>query len=161
MSGLEKLLAKLDELDVDPGMDAPSYYLCPIMQDFFVDPVVAEDGHSYERSAIKTWLEKHNTSPLTNKMMYSKRLIPNHNLHAQLMEYAENLLRSTTAQKAESNEDAAAQPEEAALVEEPLPEVPRIVEEEDSHAVPAAAPEPLPEVPRIPSIPLPSATIVA
>ena len=63
-----------------------------VNKDIFIEPVVAEDGHTYERDAIKKWLENHNTSPLTNKMLYSKRLIPNHNLHAQMIEYAENLL---------------------------------------------------------------------
>ncbi len=28
------------------------------------DPVVAKDGHTYERSAITTWLETHKTSPM-------------------------------------------------------------------------------------------------
>ena len=30
-----------------------------------LDPVVAADGHSYERASILMWLEAHDTSPLT------------------------------------------------------------------------------------------------
>jgi hypothetical protein len=30
------------------------------------DPVVAADGHTYERRAIEGWFEKHLTSPITN-----------------------------------------------------------------------------------------------
>ena len=57
-----------------------------------MDPVVAEDGHTYEKFAIKKWLEDHNTSPLTNKKLYSKRLIPNHNLNTQILDYVEGLV---------------------------------------------------------------------
>ena len=30
--------------------------LCPILHAPFREPVVAEDGHTYERSAIEAWL---------------------------------------------------------------------------------------------------------
>lgn len=40
------------------------------------DPVVAEDGRSYERTAIETWLKTHRTSPLTNQTI-SNNLISN------------------------------------------------------------------------------------
>ena len=33
------------------------------------DPVVANDGHSYERAAIAHWLATHNTSPQTREPM--------------------------------------------------------------------------------------------
>ena len=62
------------------------------MQDIFLYPVVAEDGHTYERFAIKKWLENPNTSPLTNKKLYSKRLIPNHNLNTQMLDFIEKLI---------------------------------------------------------------------
>ena len=43
----------------------------------FQDPVIAADGHSYERSAIEEWLSHHNTSPLTNLKLPHKHLVPN------------------------------------------------------------------------------------
>jgi hypothetical protein len=43
----------------------------------FSDPVIAADGHSYERSAIEAWLQHHNTSPLTNLPLPHKHLVPN------------------------------------------------------------------------------------
>ena len=36
----------------------------------FKDPVLASDGHTYDRDAITTWLEKSNKPPLTNKVLY-------------------------------------------------------------------------------------------
>jgi hypothetical protein len=47
------------------------------------DPVVATDGHTYERAAIETWLQTHSRSPFTN-VAITRMLIPNHNLKAQI-----------------------------------------------------------------------------
>ncbi|KAL1500530.1 hypothetical protein AB1Y20_013186 [Prymnesium parvum] len=53
---------------------------CPISMAVMMDPVIAADGHSYERTYITKWLETHCTSPLTGRVMPSKQLIPNHRL---------------------------------------------------------------------------------
>ena len=58
--------------DVDDGADE---FLCPIAQALPLDPVMAEDGRVYERSAISKWLAEKKTSPHTNEEMGSK-LIP-------------------------------------------------------------------------------------
>ena len=48
------------------------------------DPVLASDGHTYERKAIQEWIEKQQTegedvtSPLTREVLTPDRLIPNH-----------------------------------------------------------------------------------
>jgi hypothetical protein len=41
----------------------------------------------YERAAIETWLEGHDTSPSTNAVLSSKRLIPNLPLRALIREF--------------------------------------------------------------------------
>ncbi len=61
--------------------DMLAEYLCPITQELPVDPVVAEDGQCYERSAIEAWFDKSfsvphgSKSPVTNKTM-GKQLVP-------------------------------------------------------------------------------------
>jgi len=40
---------------------------CPITHCLVVDPVVAEDGHTYEREAITRWLRDKGKSPMTNQ----------------------------------------------------------------------------------------------
>jgi chemotaxis protein histidine kinase CheA len=50
---------------------------CPITRAPFVDPVVAADGHTYERSAIVNWLNTHNSSPVTNAPLQHKTIVPN------------------------------------------------------------------------------------
>ena len=55
--------------------------MCPITQEVFKDPVVAADGHSYERSAILRWFENGKTRyPVTNQTLDTKNVITNQTL---------------------------------------------------------------------------------
>ena len=54
------------------------------MQVLFTRPVMASDGHSYEWAAIRRWLRKHNTSPMTREHLADKTLRRNFNLQSQL-----------------------------------------------------------------------------
>lgn len=42
---------------------------CPISRDIFIEPVIAEDGHTYEREYLERWLERNNISPMTGKKL--------------------------------------------------------------------------------------------
>ena len=70
--------------DAPSQEEAPSEYMCPITLSMMADPVVANDGHSYERAAIAHWLATHNTSPQTREPMVSRELVPNHALRARI-----------------------------------------------------------------------------
>ena len=50
-------------------------------------PVVAPDGHTYERTAIERWLAKKRTSPMTAAPMGSGGLVPNHALKSMISEF--------------------------------------------------------------------------
>ncbi|KOO32291.1 sel1 domain protein repeat-containing protein [Chrysochromulina tobinii] len=54
--------------------EAMNEFLCPITFSLPVDPVTAEDGNVYERSAIEEWLEQQRKSPVTNLAMGTKLL---------------------------------------------------------------------------------------
>ena len=57
------------------------------------DPVVASDGHSYERSAIQDVLERGNgLSPLTREVL-TPTLFPNRNLKKRIREHDEDVLQ--------------------------------------------------------------------
>lgn len=51
---------------------AVAEFVCPITHSLPVDPVAAEDGQVYERSAIVQWMQKQEKSPMTNKPMGTK-----------------------------------------------------------------------------------------
>lgn len=59
---------------------------CPITLEVMVDPVIASDGHSYEREAIQRWFTTHRTSPLTGRVMPNQTLIPNHRLRTLIQD---------------------------------------------------------------------------
>jgi hypothetical protein len=57
--------------------EAPSHFICPILCEVMVDPVLTLDGQTYERVAIEEWLESHDTSPVTNLPLAQKLVFPN------------------------------------------------------------------------------------
>eukprot|EP00040_Diaphanoeca_grandis_P038089 m.255257 g.255257 ORF g.255257 m.255257 type:complete len:717 (+) comp33927_c0_seq11:305-2455(+) len=58
-------------------------FLCPILCDVMQDPVMAMDGHTYERAAIETWFERAHTSPMTN-LQIPPTLVPNIAIRSQI-----------------------------------------------------------------------------
>ncbi|KAH8043796.1 ubiquitin-protein transferase [Aureococcus anophagefferens] len=72
------------EAATSPG-DEPPELLCPITLSMMGDPVVANDGHSYERAAIATWLATHDAS--RGRADGRREPVPNHALRAQIGEW--------------------------------------------------------------------------
>lgn len=67
--------------------DTEDLFTCPITKAIMQDPVVAPDGHTYERSAIVNWLRSHGRSPVTQQPMAVSALVPNLNLKYQIETY--------------------------------------------------------------------------
>ncbi|CAF1298654.1 unnamed protein product, partial [Rotaria sp. Silwood1] len=57
--------------------EVPKELQCPITGALFRDPVVASDGHTYEREAIIRWLQRERISPITREPMSIDKLNPN------------------------------------------------------------------------------------
>jgi TPR repeat protein len=82
--------ASEDEQEDD---NIPHECFCPITQVIMEDPVIAQDGHTYERAAIKDWLDRGNpTSPKTGAMLLSTELIPNHTMRSLIQDIKEQVL---------------------------------------------------------------------
>ena len=65
----------------------PDDLTCPITQLLFVDPVMAEDGFTYSKSAIIEWLKKNPTSPMTREPIDKNKLAPNYNIAKRCKQY--------------------------------------------------------------------------
>ena len=52
-------------------------FICPITNEIMNDPVIDNDGNSYEKNAILEWLKRSKTSPITRKNLYEHNLSPN------------------------------------------------------------------------------------
>lgn len=75
----------------------PNMPACPITGEPMRDPVVAADGHTYERSAIARWLMQSDKSPLTGSVLPHKDLVPNYMLLSSLQEAASSSLKGEPA----------------------------------------------------------------
>ena len=53
--------------EVDVIVDKFPQWVCPLTLEVFRDPVVAADGHTYERASIESWLAIKGTSPLNGE----------------------------------------------------------------------------------------------
>lgn len=73
--------------DAGEVLQAPRGFVCPISLSLMSDPVIAADGHSYERSAISSWLASRDTSPATNLPLAHRHLVENHALRSAIDDY--------------------------------------------------------------------------
>ena len=82
--------------EMQPDGIPPSFF-CPITHDVMKDPyIVAETGHSYERSSIASWLSLNSTDPKTNRVLSNKSLVPNHTLRGAIDDFFSELSKEKT-----------------------------------------------------------------
>jgi len=62
-----------------------------LLQKLMEEPVIAADGHTYERSAMKHWLQQHDTSPVTHLPLPHKRLVPNVVIRSAILNHPQQL----------------------------------------------------------------------
>jgi hypothetical protein len=79
--------ASAKEAQEELQVEIPNSYICSITQEIMKDPVICEDGNSYERSAITDWLTRRQTSPLTNEPMSPNIMIGNRALKEAIEDF--------------------------------------------------------------------------
>jgi ankyrin repeat protein len=73
------ILGGEEEAEEDEETAIPNECFCPITQEIMEDPVIAQDGYTYERSAIEHWFKMvKRTSFKTGVRVLSTELTPNH-----------------------------------------------------------------------------------
>ncbi|XP_020192009.1 U-box domain-containing protein 70-like [Aegilops tauschii subsp. strangulata] len=65
----------------------PSHFTCAISHEIMKDPHFAEDGFTYEGDLIRKWLQNNNRSPMTNKPLQHRKVIPNNSLRSAIQEW--------------------------------------------------------------------------
>lgn len=87
-NGLKSLLFSLTQDEVTVAED----FMCPITHEIMSDPVMIEDGFTYERSAILEWFSKDKlTSPMTNCVLTSTEVYENSRLKGEIENYLKKL----------------------------------------------------------------------
>lgn len=85
LEGEEEAEEEAEEELGDEGI--PNECFCPITQEIMEDPVIAQDGHTYERAAIQQWFGTgRRTSPKTGVRLLSIELIPNYTMRSLIQD---------------------------------------------------------------------------
>ncbi|KAM0961060.1 hypothetical protein ACFX2I_020380 [Malus domestica] len=72
----------------DMELTIPNHFRCPISLDLMKDPVTLSTGITYDRHSIETWIEAENfTCPITNQVLTSFDLIPNHTIRKMIQDW--------------------------------------------------------------------------
>ena len=66
-----------DGVNLDDDDKMPAEFKCPITMMPMKRPVVAADGHSYDRKSICQWFSTKQTSPVTGKYLMNTELRDN------------------------------------------------------------------------------------
>ena len=75
----------------------PDALCCPISMEIMRDPVIAADGHTYERAEIEAWFANNRTSPKTGAVLPHGSLIPNHAAKAMISDFLDEARRHQAA----------------------------------------------------------------
>ncbi len=88
--------------------DTPQHFICPITLEVMKDPVIDNEGVSYERKAITEWLSHGNQfSPATNKVLTISDLRPNRALREAIEKHLGIETTVETSALSESTEEPA------------------------------------------------------
>ena len=74
-------------MDSLSSIDVPESFKCPITLDIMEDPVICEDGYTYERASILSLPTS--ISPMTRQPINKNKLIPNRNLKDMIVHFKE------------------------------------------------------------------------
>ena len=114
----------------------PNMPACPITGFPMVDPVVAADGHTYERSAIARWLATSNKSPMTGSILPHKELVTNYGLVSSVQESAAAAAAQTVSMMMMMKNHPQKSPSELSLSSRIImTDIPRKIEVDESASV--------------------------
>jgi hypothetical protein len=79
VEGVEEELppAYNEEQPSNPQNNLLQYLKCPITHEIMRQPVIMQDGYTYEKQAITNWISRNNRSPMTNLPISNFQMIPN------------------------------------------------------------------------------------
>ena len=90
-------LARLRAMMARRTGEVPDALCCPISMEIMRDPVIAADGHTYERAEIEAWFANNRTSPKTGAVLPHGSLIPNHAAKAMISDFLDEARRHQAA----------------------------------------------------------------
>lgn len=90
----------ITEADIDISVDAEAeHYFCPITHEIMTNPTVAQDGNTYEKSALEKWKNQHDRCPL-DPSKNIEPMIENVNLKKMINAYVKKKLEQKKEERA-------------------------------------------------------------
>lgn len=79
----------LSQENSDMELTIPTHFRCSISLDLMKDPVTLSTGITYDRDSIEKWIEAGNqTCPVTNQVLTSFEVIPNHAIRKMIQDWS-------------------------------------------------------------------------
>lgn len=79
----------IPESNFSMELTIPSHFRCPISLDLMKDPVTLSTGITYDRESVEKWIESgKETCPVTNQILASFDLIPNHAIRKRIQDWS-------------------------------------------------------------------------
>lgn len=96
-------IEKINELVESEKIIIPINFVCPISKSIFYNPVTLSDGHTYEKMHILEWIKYNNKSPMTNKNLINKNILPNILIRSMVREWIDNIEKEYNIQYEKNN----------------------------------------------------------
>lgn len=99
----DSLIIIMTSLITIQKQEIPTDLICPITGQLMKNPVITQNGQTYEKEAIEEWFTRKKTDPLT-RMEINTHLIPNYSLRKICDEYREKTLKGVEIATEETKE---------------------------------------------------------
>ncbi|CAN1245049.1 U-box domain-containing protein 3 [Linum grandiflorum] len=106
-------LLRVECSEPESGVRIPPYFRCPLSLELMLDPVIVASGQTYERSAIRKWLDHGLTvCPKTRQTLSHTNLIPNYTVKAMIANWCQenNVKLSSDSERAKLTLSPASDP---------------------------------------------------
>jgi hypothetical protein len=92
------MIAKINNKSKHMNATVPDAYICPLMKEIMIDPLVSRYGVSFERAAIIDHITNQSKPfcPKTKQPLSVRDLIPNHKLRVEILLYRREVLGEDT-----------------------------------------------------------------
>jgi hypothetical protein len=80
-------------------------FICPITHEIMEEPVIDNEGNSYDNYAITNWLENNNTSPITRNYLHISHLKPNRALTEAIQIFKSNTKNTNSENNSVQNNE--------------------------------------------------------
>ena len=84
----------------------PIELTCILTKKLYEDPVIAADGHTYERKDIERWIQKDPVSPVTSLLLKNTDLTPNFHIQRLIQEYKQQSSSAAATPKSKAASDS-------------------------------------------------------